>query len=111
MTTISSRKKRCNMCKSAQLNYHFLEVLPEVHICDNCKDEFIAKWNEWKANKDAEVEVERTIEVSSNKPYVNCTVCGALIMPCIMGFSEQLRDTKICVDCMEKRIMKAIEGM
>jgi len=49
-------------------------------------------------------------EVKYNLPYTNCKFCGSLIHPNIFGFAPELKDKQICMGCMEKRILKAIEG-
>ena len=111
MSWISSRKKACDKCGKRMLLCDVVNIEGmSIDLCVPCAKSFMEDFKIWKEKKELEKE-ERTIEVSSNLPYVNCTVCGALIMPCIVGFSEQLRDAKICMECMEKRVLKAIKGV
>lgn len=114
MSWISSRKKACDKCGKRMLNCDVVYIEgARIDLCVPCAKAFMSGFEQWKKDKDAKANIptDKNVEITSNLPYVNCTECGGLIMPCIMGFSEQLRDAKICMSCMEKKVMNALKGV
>ena len=113
MSWINSRKKACDKCGKRMLICNVVNLSGvSADFCTSCAKDFIRGFETYQAQKkEQSSQADEHIEISSNLPYVKCRDCNSLIIEAIVGYDTYQRDAKLCLSCMQKRMLAAIGEM